>query len=297
MKTREFILAIIVTAIWGANYSVMALGLKTLDPFLLAALRFSLCAIPLCFFIKRPAVPIKYIAAYGLIFGAGLWAVVNLAITIGLSAGVASLLLQFSSFFTILLSVALFHERIRGVQLIGFLFAILGLVSIVYWTGGTFTLAAIALAMLSAFNWAICNIIIKKCKPKDMLSFIVWSSLFSAPPLFAIALYRQGLHAFSGLYQALNWEAIFSICFQAYVTTLFGYWVWNSLMKKYLAIKVAPISLLIPIFGLLTSHILFNEVIGAAKIISLLMILLGLCLLVFDLKFSIKLPGYRQSNE
>ena len=42
MLKKDFLLAILVAAIWGANYSVIEMGLASLDPFLLTALRFTL---------------------------------------------------------------------------------------------------------------------------------------------------------------------------------------------------------------------------------------------------------------
>jgi len=75
MSIKDFSLAVLITAIWGVNFSVIKIGLSSLDPFTLSGLRFLLCAFPLVFFIKKPDVPMKYVAAYGLTFGVGLWGV------------------------------------------------------------------------------------------------------------------------------------------------------------------------------------------------------------------------------
>ncbi|MSE17952.1 EamA family transporter, partial [Pantoea agglomerans] len=103
MKLTHLLLAVMITAIWGVNFSVIKLGLQAVDPFILAGIRFTLCALPALFFIKKPDVPWRYLISYGLVFGIGLWGLVNLGIKTGLSAGIASLLLQFSAFFTLLL--------------------------------------------------------------------------------------------------------------------------------------------------------------------------------------------------
>ena len=90
MKPLHVVLAVLITAIWGVNFSVIKLGLATVDPFILAGIRFSLCALPAIFFIRKPNVPWRYIIGYGLVFGIGLWGIVNLGIKAGLSAGIAS---------------------------------------------------------------------------------------------------------------------------------------------------------------------------------------------------------------
>ena len=286
MSKKDFSIAILVTAIWGSNFSVIKLGLNQLDPFLLTAFRFILCAVPMCFFIERPKIQLRYIAAYGVIFGVGMWGVANLAIQIGLSAGIASLLLQFSAFFTIILSVILLKETIKPVQYIGILIAILGLFLILYITHGKAPLLGIVLILISAICWSVCNIIVKKHKPNEMISFIIWSSLFSAPPLLLVTYIVKGSEPFINLHNSLNGMAIFSILFQAYITTLFGYWVWNKLLKKYTASTVAPLSLLVPVFGLLTSHLIFNEVIDQGKVISSALIVIGIFILIYGQQIS-----------
>jgi O-acetylserine/cysteine efflux transporter len=78
--------------------------------------------------------------------------------------------------------------------------------------------------------------------------------------------------------------AIFSILFQAYPTTLIGYWVWNSLISKYPVSSVAPLSLLVPIFGFAGSATIFGEVIGTAKIAACILILSGLIVALYGNK-------------
>ena len=98
---------------------------------LLTALRFTLAALPWVFFIKRPPIAIKWLAAYGLIFGVAMWALINLGIEWGVPPGTAALLIQFSAFFTLGWGVLLFGERLNRGQVLGIGLAVLGLVSII----------------------------------------------------------------------------------------------------------------------------------------------------------------------
>jgi len=277
----DLALGLLVTIIWGSNFSVIELGLEQLDPFLLTALRFTCCALPLVFFMKRPAgVSLAAIAGYGLLFGVGLWWVVNYAMHLGLTPGLASLILQFSAFFTIFLSAWLLKEKIAGPQIAGVILASLGLLSIIHFTEGQAVLAGTALVLLAALSWSACNLIVKQTRPGDMVAFIVWSSLFAAPPLFLMTWLAKGSAPFYQLGTNLTPSAIFSVLFQAYVTTLFGYRVWNNLMKKYPSAMVAPLSLMVPISGVTTSWLMFDESIGPYKLASIVVILLGIALFI-----------------
>lgn len=276
MKARHLLLAVSITAIWGANFSVIKLGLTTVDPFILAGIRFTLCALPAIFFIPKPDVQWRYIIGYGLVFGIGLWGVVNLGIKSGLSAGIASLVLQFSAFFTILLGSWIFKETISRFQYAGMGLALCGLLSIVSIVDGTVTTAGLILVLLGAVAWSAANVINKKARTTQVFAFLVWSSAFSPIPLFALDYAVNGSTGYSALVNQLDYRAVLSILFQVYPNTLFGYWVWNSLMKRYPVSTVAPLSLLVPVFGLLGSVMIFNETLSLNKIVAVVLIVSGL---------------------
>lgn len=276
MKLHHLLLAILITAIWGVNFSVIKLGLHSVDPFILAGIRFTLCAMPALFFMKKPDVPWRYIISYGLVFGIGLWGLVNLGIKTGLSAGIASLLLQFSAFFTLLLGSLVFKESLSRYQIAGFAIACVGLLSIVFITDGSVTLSGMLLVLMGAIAWSIANIINKKAGTRQVFAFLVWSSAFSPLPLFLLDWLVNGNSGYATLFNHTDFRALLSILFQVYPNTLFGYWVWNSLLKQYPVSTVAPLSLLVPVFGILGSVMIFGETITSVKILALLLIVTGL---------------------
>ena len=281
MTNKDFIIAILITFMWGVNFSFIKLGLASLDPFMLAGLRFFLCAIPLVFFIKKPDVKFSYIVSYGLFFGVGLWGILYLGMHFGISAGVASIVLQLGVFFTVILSYFILKEKIDIYNKIGFILALSGILLVFLVTDGTVTLLGMLFVILSAVSWAILNIIIKKANTKDVFAFLIWSTLFPPIPLFLLAYFMQGDIVFINFFENIDTNAIISISFQVYPTTILGYWVWNSLLTKYPVSIVSPLSLLIPIFGLLGSFVFFNEEIGIYKIVASLIILLGLVINTF----------------
>jgi O-acetylserine/cysteine efflux transporter len=282
MQLRDFLLALTITAVWGVNFSFIRLGLNSLDPFVLAGIRFLLCAIPMVLFVRRPAVPLRVLALYGIIFGTGLWGMVNVGIKLGLSPGVASLLLQLSAFITIALGVLLFGEKITRGKMVGFVMAFLGLALIASVDDGAVTLLGTLFVLLGAFSWSVANTIVKRTSPENVFAFLIWSSLFSPIPLFALGYAVNGSAAFAGLAHAFDGKTLASIAFQVYPTTLFGYWIWNGLMKKYPVSSVAPISLLVPVFGFCASVLIFDEVVGFRKLAASGLIILGLAIVQYD---------------
>jgi O-acetylserine/cysteine efflux transporter len=105
---------------------------------------------------------------------------------------------------------------------------------------------------------------------------MVWASLIPPIPLFLTAWLLHGSAAFEGLQSSLDLTAILSILFQVYLATHFAYWGWNSLLKLYPVSTVAPLSLLIPVFGITSSMLILDERISTPNLISIGIIIAGL---------------------
>ncbi|MGY2256518.1 EamA family transporter [Pseudomonas reactans] len=276
MLKKHLSLAVLVTLVWGVNFPITKLGLRAIDPFVLTGIRFALAALPLVLFIKRPAVKFSYVAAYGFIFGLGMWGVINYGIQVGVSPGIASLIIQLSVFFTMGWGFVLFKEKIRGAQMLGAVLALIGLAGIISTQEGNHAVLGVMLIVLSAVAWSVGNVIIKKSGVKEIFSFMVWASLIPPIPLFLTAWLMHGSTAFEGLQASLDLTAVLSILFQVYLATHFAYWGWNSLLKLYPVSTVAPLSLLIPVFGITSSMLILDERISTPNLISIGIIIVGL---------------------
>lgn len=276
MQKKHLVLAVLVTLVWGVNFPLTKLGLRAIDPFVLTGIRFALAALPLVFFIKRPVVRFHYVAAYGLIFGLGMWGVINYGIQVGVSPGIASLIIQLSVFFSMGWGYVLFQEKIRRAQVLGAVLAVTGLGGIIATQHGDHALLGILLIVFSALAWSVGNVIIKQSGVKEIFSFMVWASLFPPIPLWLMAWWLHGSAAFANVGANLDLTAAGSILFQVYLATHFAYWGWNSLLKAYPVSTVAPLSLLIPVFGMTSSMLIIGERISTPNLLSIALIITGL---------------------
>jgi O-acetylserine/cysteine efflux transporter len=129
---------------------------------------------------------------------------------------------------------------------------------------------------VGAASWSVANIINKKASTRDVFGFLVWSSAFAPIPLFALDYAVNGSVGYTTLVNQIDTTAVLSILFQVYPNTLFAYWIWNSLLKTYPVSTVAPLSLLVPIFGMLGSVVVFNENVPLNKMLAVVLIVIGL---------------------
>lgn len=275
------LLALAVMAVWGTNFVVIKLALGHLPPLFFAGLRFFFAAFPLVFFLKRPNVPWRNLAAYGVLIGAGQFGLLYIAMKADISPGLASLVIQVQVFFTIGLSIVFTGERVRAFQWAALGLATLGLGVILEHSGGDTTLLGLALTVLAALSWAGGNIVARADGAVNMLSYIVWASLFSFPPLFALSLLFEGLPAIEqGLANAdaLTWGAVL---WQSVGNTMFGYGCWGFLLARYPTATVSPTALLVPVFGMGASAWILAEPLPMWKLFAAALVMGGLAVNVF----------------
>jgi O-acetylserine/cysteine efflux transporter len=280
MRPRHVLLGILVTAIWGGNFSLIKLSLGAVDPLVLAGIRFTLCAFPAVLFVRRPTVALRFVVAYGLVFGIAVWGLVNLSMATGQSAGISALLLQFSALGTVVLGCLVFRESLTVRHYLGIGTALLGLACVTLVTDGTVTAWGVVLVLCGAIGWSMANLIIKVADPKEGLAFLLWSSAFSPLPLFALSWLVHGTAGFTQLTARIDLLGVVGILFQVYVSTIVGYGAWNWLLRQYPLSTVAPISLLVPVFGILGSMLIFGERVPPLKLLAILLIVGGVIVTV-----------------
>ena len=274
----HLVLAIAVMAVWGSNFVVVKHALAVLPPLTLATLRFMVVLVPLVFFVKRPASSWANLAAYGVLIGAGQFGALFVALRADVTPGLASLLMQSQVFFTIGLSMMLTGERVRGYQIAALLLAVAGVGVILMHTDGSITPLGLGLLMFAALGWAGGNMVSRAAGKVDMLGYVVWASLFAIPPLLALTLIFEGWPAMVAGIRAAGPSTWAAVAWQAVGNTMFGYAVWGWLLARYPAATVAPMALLIPVFGMGASALLLGEPLQDWKLIAAALVMSGLAL-------------------
>lgn len=284
MPLRDVLIALVVATIWGVNFTVIKLSVGELPPLLVAALRFFFAAVPVIFFVARPQAPWRLVIGYGLFMGCALYALLNLAIFMGLSASLASLALQVQAMFTIGLAFFVFGEVPRRLQIVGAAVAFAGIGVIAWGHGAGGELVPIAILMVAALCWGTANIISKKAGAVPMVPFTVWGNFFASIPLFALSFaFEGGTSAFAGLMPP-SWSVVGLIAFLAYPATLFGFAMWSGLLSRHSAATVAPFTLLVPIAGISSGVLILGEPIYPVDIAGGMLVFAGLILTVVKLK-------------
>ena len=261
----DWLRAIAVVVIWGLNFVVMKLGLRDLSPMLLGALRYCAASLPFLLFVRPPrGLPWRFTIGYGLAQGVGQFGLLFLGLRLGMTASMASVVMQMQVFFTLLASPWL-RERVRPAQWLGLAVAMAGLLSIAASHGegpGQMTLVGFLLTTGAAAMWAASNIVARRASQVcayQPFPFIAWSGLVAIVPFFALALALDGADVVLRQLRSVGLAAGAAVLYLAWLATLLAYSLWTRLLQRHPAGEVAPFSLMVPVVGLWAGVALLGE--------------------------------------
>jgi O-acetylserine/cysteine efflux transporter len=275
VNRKDTSLAVIVAALWGFNFVVIDWGMGTVPPLLFAAIRFTVVALPACFFVKRPPLPFTTVAAVGAFMSLGQFAFLYLSMHLGMPPGLAALVLQAQVPFTIVIASVALRERPSKVQVAGVGLGVAGLGTVALGIGGSVPLIALALCLLAGLSWGAGNVVSRGAKAPGGLSLTVWSATIVPVPMLALSLLVDGPHAVGAGLAHLGWHGILSTAYTAGLCSLIGYAIWNRLLSRYPSGHVVPWVLLAPVVAMGSSWALLGEAPGPAELVGAVMLIAG----------------------
>ena len=298
MRVKDISLVLLVILIWGANFTVIKIGLEEIPPVLFSALRFAIVAIPAVFFIPFPKTSIWNVLGVGIFLGVIKFSLLFISMDMGVGAGLASLLLQAQVVFTIALSVILFKEEIKKNQFVGIVIAVLGFSMFFFSQEGSLTILGLILILFAALFWTISNLIMKKMKNVDLLHFMVWVSLVPPLPLVILSYFMETNDPLALLLDT-SMQLWIAVLYTGFISTLLAFAIWGYLLKTYTAATVTPFALLIPVVGMLISSAFLNEKLGLIEIVGVTTVMIGLivCVLGNRLLKYFNLSNKNEKNE
>ncbi len=280
MTLKDSLLALIIILVWGVNFVVIAMGLDGMPPLLMGGLRFLLVAVIGCWFVARPKMPFKWILAYGMSLSFAQFTFLFVAMSVGMPAGLASLILQSQALFTLVFAYLILKEQINTTQILAIIVAGIGLAVIGLSSGNTqMSLLGFILTLVAACSWAFGNLITRTISQKGYradVSLIIWSAAFSCVPFFIISYFIEGPELILATLLNINMTSVFALLYLAVVATMLGYSLWSYLLSRYPAGQVAPLTLGVPVVGLVSASIVLNEQLGLVQLIGISIVMFGL---------------------
>ncbi|OKY26350.1 EamA family transporter [Thalassotalea sp. PP2-459] len=285
MTLKDNLLGLMIIFIWGFNFVVIAWGVQDMPPLLMGAARFLCVALLGSLFVAKPGIPWRWMALYAITLCFGQFALLFSALAFGMPAGLASIVLQSQALFTILFSIVLLKEQLHRTQLIALTIAFFGLWAISSAGQSTdMTLIGFMLTIAGAMSWAIGNIVNRKITQlgyQANLGLVVWSAWIAVIPFALSSYYIEGPEVIPQTFESFNLSSALVLLYLAIGASILGYSMWGALLSRYPAGQVAPLTLGVPVVGIMCASFFLGETLNSGQILGILLVMLSLFINAF----------------
>ena len=260
MAPRDLVSVILIMAVFGSAYVVGKLGVDHFPPFAFTALRSAVLAaalIPLFRFQLPSRQSWPALAGFCLAMGTAVYATMYLALM--LTDTVAPIIIgtQLSVPFAVLLGLIVLKEPVSRATWAAILAAFSGVVVIAFDPAMVGDLAALAAIAVSAFCYALATMFARALREVGAFAMNGWMAVSGVLPLGLLSLVFE-----SGQWQAVataGWLQWGVLLHSALVVSLIGH-VWMfTLYRRYAVATVIPFYVLMPVFGVAMSQLIFTE--------------------------------------
>ena len=248
MSPRDLILVLLIAIAWAGNFLFSANALREIPPFLFTALRFALLALPLLYWLRRPAKgQWPRLIAVCLCIGVVHFGLSFAALKMAGNLSSPAIVLQSYVPMTALLAWAVLGERFAWRTGLAIALSFTGVLVLGFDPLVLERPLALLLMLVSALFLAIGTVLMKPLRGLDVYSQQGWTALVSVVPLLAIsALIEPG--AFAQLREA-TWIGWFGVAYAAFVSSLLGHGLYYVLVQRHPIALVTPWLLLTPVFA------------------------------------------------
>ena len=272
MPPSHIAIALGTALLWGFGFVTSKYGADHMPPLFFLALRFTLMALMLLWFVRPPAGRWLAVSLFALTMGAGHFGLFYVALNIGVEASTAAIIWLTQVPLSALLAGIFLRERPGWMALLGIAIAFGGAVLLVGEPRHTSNAMGIALMFGSSIAWAIANVQVKRLTDISPLALNGWMSAISALLLFPLSFALEEGQIASLLQP--DWRLHGSLVYQVVGSTLLAYWAWYYLLAHNKVATVAGFMLLVPVVGvifgvfLLGDPITWQTLVGGAIIVS-----------------------------
>ena len=161
MKLIDFLMGVTVAVTWGLGLTFAKIGMSQFPPILLIALRFTVTALALVWFVKPPVGMMVRIFVISFVIGALQYSLTFTGLN-GIDVSLAAIIIQMEVPFATLMAVILLGDRLGWWRSAAMAIAFSGVVLIAGQPGVQDDLTPVFLVLGGALSWAWGNILIKK---------------------------------------------------------------------------------------------------------------------------------------
>ena len=256
LRPLDVLMGLTVPLVWGMGVVFAKAALEHFPPILLMALRFTLTALVLVWFVKPPWAVMRQLVAIAFVSAAIQYSLTFNGLR-GVDASTAVLVIQLQAPFLVLLGALLLHEQVGLRKWLGIAIAFAGVGLIAGEPRLGQAWGSLGLLVGGTFTWALGQIMVRRLGEIGGLTVIAWVAVFAAPQLFVLSfVFERDPLAYIA---SADWVVWGTVVYLGLIMTALGYALWYSLIGRHPVSRVGPFLLLMPVFAVLGGVILLGE--------------------------------------
>jgi drug/metabolite transporter (DMT)-like permease len=281
IDTKGFFIILVLTILWGLNYSAIKFSNTGLSPIFSSFLRSviaSFCGIIYCMIIKQKLFHKGILLFHGIMIGV-LFGLEFVCIYFGLlytDAARMSILMYLAPFVVAAGAHAFLNEKLNVIKTVGLILAFLGIYFIFRGKPSTYNklmLFGDLLAILGAILWGATTLYIKKFLAEKVhpINTFLYQLVFSIPIMLSCTLILEDTWI-----KHIDGYILSSLFFQSVIVAFASYFVWFKLIHVYPVAKLSAFTFLTPIFGVFFGALFYKEQITILLVLGLALVSIGI---------------------
>ncbi len=283
MATRDWVMLIILSLLWGGSFFFVGIAVADLPPLTIVTLRVGLAAITLwCIAFAMGLRPPTSPGIWGALFGMGILNnVIPFALIVWgqtqIASGLASILNAATPIFTVIVAgILLPDERATPLKVAGVAIGFIGVVIMIglpTLQGSGSLLAQIAI-LIATISYAFAGVYGRRFKAMEINPILTAAGQVTASAivLLPITLLAEGPLDIAGPGPG-TWGAIIGL---AIFSTAIAYVLYFKILESSGATNLLLVTLLVPISAILLGALFLNESLETEHFVGMLLIALGL---------------------
>lgn len=278
VSQRHFARIMLINAIWGFNLVAIKTGIDRFPPVFTGFLRFLIVGLVVLPWLRVRRGEMRWLLIAA-IFGGGLqFAIMYTGVALSGNMSSVAIAGQLGVPFATLLSVVVLGERIHWRRAMGIALSFAGVVVLGFNPVVLESWQGLALIVLGAFIGAIGLIAIKRVRDLNALELQAWLSWGSLPVFLALSFWLEDGQLESLRHVDLVGAA--AVLYSALLASFFAHTAYFALIHRYPVSRVAPLTVLGPVFSVGFAILFLGDVLDWRMVIGGVMTLTGVAVIV-----------------
>ena len=278
MPPRDLVLVLIICLAWAGNFLTSAHAMREIPPLLFTALRFVLLALPLLYWLKRPAAgQWPRLIAVALCVGVLHFGLSFTALKLAGDLSSPAIVMQSYVPMTALLAWAVLGERFGWRTGLAIAVSFAGVLVLGFDPLVLDKPMSLGLMLVSGLFLATGTVLMKGLRGLDVYSQQGWTAVISVLPLLALSmLFEPGAIA---RLPSVSWVGWVGALYAAFVSSLLGHGLYYVLVQRHPVAQVTPWLLLTPVLAVALGVLFWGDRPGPRLLLGGAMVLGGVLII------------------